>query len=376
MSIVIISQEDLARPCGYNRRLDFIAEVLISANEQVYVIAPTSGGSPIISHGSVVALRRRGALGNALAVFRALAVIILRRPKTVVLTSIGSLYNGMLATTIALLSSGRIVYDCQDPVVEILGELYGQSILVRFALAVVSIQQRMLDAATYVTLVVGKSQESLMRASGWRGAVLPVLNVHGVGKQGNANRTKLREKLGWQSSKIVVYAGGLQRWRGITVQIEAVALARKLGTDVRLLMLGFHDQEDLRLCAKGLGLSEDAVCILDAVGPTELYDILATCDFAVSSESLKYGMQSKIFDYLANGVRILSIDDGRDINLYFGDFFRYFDGTPHDLARHLSVLPGRMTPAEQTAAQEKLTGLRDEASANIRRAFGVGQSEH
>lgn len=376
MRVIIISQEDLAKQCGHNRRLDFIARALSDAGAEVFAVGPSSGGPPTINGTNIAALRKPPPPRFLWVILRSLVEIVRRRASAVLITSIGAPYNGTLAALIKTVLRRRVVYDCQDPVIEILSELYGHGALLRLTMPLVLRQQRILDRAVTTTLIVGKSQEALMRSNGWIGTLLHVFNVHGGIAAGDAGRSAFRQQYGWESSKVVIYAGGLQRWRGLDLQIDGIARARAKGADVRLLILGFNEQQDLQQRCAALGLAQEAVVIAQAVPADELYDILADCDYAISSEALTYGMQSKIFDYLVNGVRVISIDDGRDINHYFGDFFRYFDGTAEGLAQSLIETPPRMAGEEQSAAAERLRHLWDLSRANAAQAFGIDPTAH
>lgn len=367
--VVIITQEDLAKPCGYNRRIAFIAETLVQSGAEVTTVGWSGDGAPIAA-GDVVVAGGRRALGKASALARGFAVAMERSATHVLIASIGAPYNGPFAWL--LRAAGiRVIFDCQDPVLRMLGLLFGRSLPMRVALAWVAISQRLLDAAVSATFAAGPSLERMLRDEGWRGPILRVLNVHGSGDAADAADPSVRSRRGWENAKIVVYAGGLQRWRGLDMQIEAVALARARGADVRLMLVGFGDRAGCERYARECGLAADSAVVLDPVQPAQLYAVLAACDFAVSSEDVRYGMQSKIFDYLANGVRVLSIDDGRDINQYFGEFFRYFDGSADGLANLLIELDGRMTQAERDAARSRLNDLCEQSRANVRRAFGV-----
>lgn len=366
---VLVTQEDLAKPCGYNRRIAFIAQTLTQAGVGVTTVGWSRGAPLPLAGETIVAPGLRGA-GKLCAMALGYAAALRTHANHVLIASIGAPYNGLFAGALKFVGR-RVVYDSQDPVIQQIALLFGGSGVMRVLLLWVACAQRLLDRFTDVTLSVGPGLDRIMRAEGWRGQIVRVYNIHGAIQAGDASRSRLRDRPGWRNAKIVVFAGGLQRWRGIDLQIDAVALARENGADVRLVLVGFHGGEACETYARERGLNEDVAVVLDPVPPHELYDMLADCDFAVSSEDVRYGMQSKIFDYLAAGIRVISIDDGRDVNALLGEFFAFFDGTAEDLARKLAELPPRMTEPERIAARNRLTALWNESTSNVRHAFDL-----
>jgi glycosyltransferase involved in cell wall biosynthesis len=370
VNAVLIAQEDLARACGSTMRTQFAAEALVRAGASVTTVGWATG-KPLIESGDVVVAGGRGAIGKLRAIVAGLGLA--RRGAThVMLTSIGAPYNGFVAWWLCR-RGVKVVYDAHDPVPDAIVLVFGSGALVRLGMPLVALSQRLLDRSTSVTFAAGGPRfEGRLRAHGWRGEILPVLNVHGLVDGRTPPDRTLRSRLGWNGAKIVIYAGGLQRWRGLTTQIDAVALARARGADVRMILNGFFDQMDYASYARARGLGEDAIAVFPALLPADaLHGMLAACDFVVSSERVDYITQSKVCDALANGVRVVSIDDGRDINAFFGDLFAYYDGTPQDLARVLAECEGRMTDGECETAIERLKGLREQSRANVLRAFDL-----
>jgi glycosyltransferase involved in cell wall biosynthesis len=154
-----------------------------------------------------------------------------------------------------------------------------------------------------------------------------------------------------------VYAGALQpRFRGIETQLEAVARVRARGGDLRFVVLGSSGSDEVfRALARDLGI-EAFVQFLPAVEPERLADILRDCDVAVSN-SLQYALPSKIFEYIRNGVRLISIDDGNDVNSVCGAFVELYDGTLEALVTGLVSLartppdPERIERADRFLAE-------------------------
>ncbi|MHB8433416.1 MAG: glycosyltransferase [Candidatus Tyrphobacter sp.] len=370
ISAVLIAQEDLGRRCGSTMRVRFAAEALVQAGARVTTVGWASG-PPLVAHGEVVVAGGTGALGKLRAMLRGIALA--RNGAThVLLTSIGAPYNGFVAAFLRRCGV-KVIYDAHDPVLDAIPLVFGRGPLVRLGMPLVRLSLRLLDRATSVSFAAGGPRfEARMRAGGWRGPVLPVLNMHGLEDRNAEPDPALRRRFGWNGAKVAVYAGGLQRWRGITTQIDAIALVRERGADVRLVLRGFFAQTDYAAYARSRGLGDGALTVLETpLSAQELHRLLATCDFVVSSERVDFITQSKICDALADGMRVISIDDGRDINTYFGEFFRYYDGSAQDLARALVECDGRMSAAETAMALERLDALREESRANIRHAFDL-----
>ncbi len=364
---VIIAQEDMGRHCGSTMRVRLVAQTLVQSGTRVTTVGWATA-QPLVAYGEVVVAPGRGAVGKLRAVLRGVALA--RSEAThVMLTSIGAPYNGFVAWY--LRRRGVIViYDAHDPVFDAIPMVFGNGVLVRIAMPLVRLSQRLLDGATRTAFTAGGSRfAARMRAGGWRGPMLPVLNVHGLADA--ALDAVPRRPAEWGNAKIVVYTGGMQRWRNITTQIDAVALARERGFDVRLVLRGFFAQNDYRKHARSRGLGDDAfIEMREPLSVQAFHALLAACDYVVSSERVDFITQSSICDALANGVQVVSIDDGRDINTYFGEVFRYYDGSAGDLARVLAECDGRMQEGDWRTARERLAALNEESRANVRLAFG------
>ncbi|MGH7737036.1 MAG: hypothetical protein ACREMP_04100 [Candidatus Tyrphobacter sp.] len=366
---VLIAQEDIGRHCGSTMRLQLVAETLVAAGTRVTTVGWASA-QPLVTYGDVVVAGGRGAVGKLRAMLRGIALA--RAGAThVMLTSIGAPYNGFVAWY-ARRCGLTVIYDAQDPVFDAIPMVFGNGLLVRLATPLVRLSQHLLDRATHATICAGGPRfEARMRAGGWRGPMFPLLNVHGLSDTAAARDPAVRRRYEWGNAKVVIYTGGLQRWRRITTQIDAIGLARESGADVRLVLRGFFAQRDYGAYARSRGLGDGAFTELrEPLSGMAFHALLAACDFAVSSERVDFITQSTICDALADGLRVISIDDGRDINTYFGQFFRYYDGTAHDLARVLVEYDGRMPEDEWQTARERLAALREESRANIRSAFG------
>ncbi len=98
-------------------------------------------------------------------------------------------------------------------------------------------------------------------------------------------------------------------------------------------MVGYGDPVPFKEIARACGIS-NLVKILPDVNPSVLGDILADCDVAVSN-SLRYALPSKIFEYINNGVHVVSVDDGNDVNTLCAEFVELYDGTIYGMAAAL-----------------------------------------
>ena len=132
-------------------------------------------------------------------------------------------------------------------------------------------------------------------------------------------------------------------------------------------MLGLRDGTYFEELGRSL-IHDNALQILDDVPPAEMTTVLQQCDVAVSSEPVDYLMQSKYFDYLCNGVRVVAINDNRDLTRTFGSLVDTYDGTTSGLASYLAGRPARMTGAQAQQARDltrELDVMADVAFAEI-----------
>jgi glycosyltransferase involved in cell wall biosynthesis len=119
--------------------------------------------------------------------------------------------------------------------------------------------------------------------------------------------------------------------RGIEEQIEACKHALALGARVKLWLVGNGEPEYFRTLARGIGIAE-YVQIGDAVEPSILSSILERADAAVWN-GITVGMPSKIFDYIAHGVPILSRKEESDVNAMCAQFVTSYGSSPAELGR-------------------------------------------
>jgi glycosyltransferase involved in cell wall biosynthesis len=161
----------------------------------------------------------------------------------------------------------------------------------------------------------------------------------------------------------VVYVGHVQPgFRGIEEQVDAVAAARRRGARVRLAVVGRGDADFVRQRAAGLGIS-DAVRIVPTLTPDRLSELLTHCDAAVFA-SLSFALPSKVFEYLAHGLRLFAISGPTDVNELLGDLVELYDGTPEGLADAFVRCPKRTAEEKRAAAvavARRLAELRRES---------------
>ena len=364
--VLIVTQDDLAVFSGYSRRIGFIADSARRLGLEVVVIGFASRDPAIRAH----TLHGAGIRGRLRALALGLDFAFRRRPRTVVLTSVGAPYHALYAIALTALGC-RVVYDCHDPVVEIWGEIFSHDRRLMALHPWIVAMERLMDRVASRTIVPSRATEEQLHLRGWRGPIARVYNVHGIADPGMPGPAPLvlRSLEGWQDATIVQYVGGLQRGlRGLEDQFAALALARAQGVNVRFVVIGFGDEAYVRQLARPLQ-RDDAVRIFTAMPPGPLRALSAQCDVAISSEAIGYGVQSKFFEALDQGIRVVAIDDGRVLSTLFGDLLTYYDGSPSDLARVLAERPRPLTELERIRAREILQRLVHESIDGIAISF-------
>jgi len=115
--------------------------------------------------------------------------------------------------------------------------------------------------------------------------------------------TRIRHEYNLGKMKIILYTGTLGKPRGLSVLIEAFALARRKIKNIKLLMLGTgSDEENLRRLCIQLGI-EDDVIFVGQVPQSEVPDYIAAADIGVSplqpNSFLQVCSPIKLFEYMA-----------------------------------------------------------------------------
>ncbi|HEX5275347.1 MAG TPA: hypothetical protein VFW34_08725 [Candidatus Rubrimentiphilum sp.] len=336
-----ITQDDLSKNSGYAFRVDRLRRAMEKAGAAVEVVGLSLGRPAIES--TVVQLR--SPLGRLWTLFAGL----FRRADYAVITSIGAPYNGIYAWLLRLFGK-RVIYDLHDPVLYSLTEVFGKGPLMRVALPYLAFSEHLIDRAAVATVAASPSAIDLYKQRRWHGPMKLAYNVRDI-PTGTHEGRSIREPFAWTDATIVVYVGGLQRGvRGVEQQLAAITEARGRSAPVVLLMLGFRmlgmrDGAYFEKLGRPL-IEENALHILDDVPPAEMAKILQQCDVAISSEPIGYLMQSKYFDYLCNGVRVVAIDDNRDLIRAFGNLVDTYDGSTAALADYLAGRPARLAEAQ------------------------------
>lgn len=358
-NVLYVTQDDLSKNSGYAFRVDRIRRAFERAGARVEVIGYCSE-RPVIA---CTAIRSRSRLRRLWPLWKGL----MSAGDCIVITSIGAPYNGLYALVARALGK-RVIYDVHDPVQFVLPELFGTGPLMRLAMPVVALSEALVGIAADGTITASASAKEVYAKRKWSGTIGLAYNIRAESAVPAAHDTGLRMRFGWENATIVVYVGGLQRnVRGIERQIEALAAARAQGVDVALLLLGYGDRAYFESLGRSLA-EQGALRFLGDVSPAHMRDILQQCDVAVSCEPIGYLMPSKYFDYVTCGVRVVAIDDNRDVVQSLGQFTELYDGSTQSLVRYFSRKPRRMTE-QQTACARQYVKRLDRMTDEIVRAM-------
>lgn len=284
-----------------------------------------------------------------------------RRPGLLVCTSLGAPFNPLI-TLAARMLGVPVLFDCQDPPTETMKLLFGNTVKGRALSSLVAVGDRILRRCVCWTFSVSAGVDDILRGHGWRMPIYRFYNDHGLDSViADTPPFGLRRLYGWEDAAVVIYAGGMQpKIRGIETQIEAVALAQEEGANVKFVAFGNGDTAPFRRLAQSLGV-EQHVEFHDAVRRDELQAALSEADAAVMS-TLPFALPSKVFEYVACGLRVICDDSNRDILRAFPDCTTTFDGTPGSLAKVLLHLPRR---SGSRCADAKLARFREQNRASV-----------
>jgi|GEM_PF-6466831 len=316
---------------GFTGLLDYQASILQGAGHSTTIVGMASG-EPIVTTPTHY-VRGTGARTQARAAVEIVRYALRQRPDLVVLTQAGAPLVAPIA--MALRSAAiPLIYDCMDPVIEVIRSGIGPGPVFYALKPWLIVSHRIIDRSVAATLSVSPGLDRILRMRGWVGPILRFYNIHGTRLIGRKGFSGVRTAHGWESATILVYAGGLQQgFRGLEDQIRAVSLACRRGLNLRFLIVGYGNPAPFLKIADECGVAE-SVRIMPDMPPAALADILADCDVAVSN-SLPYALPSKIFEYINNGVRIISINDGNDVNNLCAEFVELYDSSLDGLAAAL-----------------------------------------
>lgn len=351
---------DLSVNNGFTGLIDYQATLLRDAGHQVTVVGMASK-QPVVTN-DVHWVRGNGARTQAKTALEIIRYSARHRPDLVILTQAGAPLVAPIVTALRTLSI-PLVYDCMDPVIEVIRSGIGPGPLFYTLKPWLILSHFIIDRSVSATLSVSPGLDEILRHRGWRGPILRFYNIHGTRLIGERGRSGIRVD-DWENATILVYAGGLQRgFRGLEDQIRAVALASQAGANIRFLMVGYGDPAPFEEMARACGIS-NLVKILPDVNPSVLGDILADCDVAVSN-SLHYALPSKIFEYINNGVHIVSVDDGNDVNTLCAEFVELYDGTIDGMAAALRKVALGRSSKDVEPGRTFLAKLRAESAASL-----------
>jgi glycosyltransferase involved in cell wall biosynthesis len=361
LRVVCVTAEDLSKNSGYAFRVDAMRKAIEAAGHEAEVVGFRSKDAaiPCISIRSTSPLRRLFPLVQG----------IVRKSDCVVITSVGAPYNGLYAFLLRLIGKS-VLYDCHDPVTDVVPMLWNLGILGKPIVSYIGWSERLIGKIATATFAGGPLFAQMLREAGWQSPILLFYNLGRAGEAGPSEAGDFRETLGWTGSTVLVYAGGFQNTRGLQQQIEAVTLARERGHDVRMLLVGFGDRAAVEASAGRL-IAEGALHVETDVPPERLRRMLEACDVAVSSEPFRCGLQSKMLDYVRSGVRIVAIDDDRDIVRTFGELVIRYDGTTSGLAEVVARPPQRLSESERRAGSEIVESMQRTSSESVARVLAA-----
>nr|MDQ3553406.1 glycosyltransferase family 4 protein [Chloroflexota bacterium] len=150
-------------------------------------------------------------------------------------------------------------------------------------------------------------------------------------------RAATRLRLGLPDRPVVGFVGTLKPWHDVAALLHAVALLRKGGTDVSLLLVGDGPERPaLEALAGELDLSRDIVFV-GAVPHEAVVDLLSVMDVAVAPYREQEGFYFsplKLFEYLAAGLPVVSARLGDIAHCVHDDTggWTYAPGDVSDLA--------------------------------------------
>ena len=112
---------------------------------------------------------------------------------------------------------------------------------------------------------------------------------------------------------LVVYAGSYSTWHGAEVVVDALAVLRDKGVDVRLLVIGNGEQETLAVRARDRGL-ESVVEFAAPVDPEDLSRVLGGALVSIATlrpgTGYDYAFTSKVYSSLAAGCPVVFAGPG------------------------------------------------------------------
>lgn len=362
MKVLVCANDDLTDSSGITRYVDFIGRSLIEAGHEPLIVGYARSGASSLSTPAELRPYTRHGIAKLRTAFATLARARSGSYPLVALTQLGAPLNAPLALLLRAFGK-KLLYICMDPPPETYPAVFPNSKAVRFAAPLLRFSESIVDRCSAATFTVSPGVDRMLRARAWRGRIRRFYNVHGTDVPAPAEDAPSPFDSQWEGDPIVVYVGHLQPgFRGIEEQIDAVAAARGRGARVRLAVVGRGDADFVRERAAALGI-EDSVRIIPTMPPERLSELMNHCDAAVFA-SLPFALPSKVFEYLAHGLRLFAIAGPTDVNELLGDLVERYDGTPEGLANAFAGLSKRTAQEKRAAARavaQKLAGLRAES---------------
>lgn len=362
-------------PGAYSGNVAYLTSILERHSLEVSLVGIATDSVSPRPHSTIVP--GDGLIAQAKGAIAAVRKAIELKPSVVIITQAGSVFTAMLSLGLRAVGA-HVIYFCADPPIELFKLRPLHPFVKRCLVAWLSVSQPVTDRTVASTLSLSPGLDNLLRKEGWRGTIRRFYNVHHTHFQGSPGRSTFRRELGWEDDVVLVYAGAYQKhFRGIEHQLEAVALARSMGAQVKFLGIGYSeraysDRDYFPELAKKLGLQQHSV-FYGSQDPETLSNLLADCDVAVSN-SLPWALPSKIFEYINNGLEIVSAAGENDVNELCGEFVNLYDGTTEDLARALTRAKRSKSTERTLKGREFCAQLRLESERSIKEALHIVSS--
>lgn len=121
-------------------------------------------------------------------------------------------------------------------------------------------------------------------------------------------RSEARRELGIpEEVKLVVYLGLFNRYQGVDLLLDVIALVKTEAPDVRFLLMGFPDKEYLRKAAE-MGI-DNIITFTGRVDYDRAPFFLSAGDLAVSPKLAQTEANGKLFNYMACGLPTVVFDN-------------------------------------------------------------------
>lgn len=237
------------------------------------------------------------------------------------------------------------------------------------------------DGADGIVTSSTAGAESLSRQWGVSSSrVIPLTDGVDTDEFSPGDRAAARRRLGVPSDRpVVVYLGLLNRYQGIDLLLDVMAILKERGVRVHFLLMGFPE-ETYRTAAEERGLA-GMVTFTGRVGYSQAPDFLAAGDLAVSPKISLTEANGKLFNYMACGLPCLVFDTpvNREILGETGTYARFSD--PADYADRLEemladppALARQGWAAREKAVAEHSWRARGERLVQVYRTLAAGRS--